>query len=222
MELVTPGISVAVILLFITLIIASFGLILFILGLILKKPGKWVPGIILSVSSFILGIVCLVMFGTYFDRSSSPITIDNYSHEYNHPNNDDNYHATPDSSDKGAEVAEGNSSRVSGFIQDADKSLIYIKIHPAADLYDMGIKVTKIDTYNGSGKDKKVIPLEINFANKFKGNLQLILFSSDDAELGSSNVQINQDGNTTFTIKFVFDKTANFLQTDHARLKSSD
>jgi hypothetical protein len=50
----------------------------------------------------------------------------------------------------------------------------------------------------------------------------LILYSSEDTELGISNVQINQEGNTTFTVRFVFDKTANFLQTNHAMLKTSD
>jgi hypothetical protein len=222
MELITTGTSTAVILLFITLVIASAGLILFILGLILKKPGQWVPGIILTVVSIILGIYSLVLFGNSVSHSSYRSN-DYSNYNYNDPDNDNN-----DQNSQAPDVAkpktnnDAGSSRVSGFIQDADKSLIYIKIHPAADLYDMGIKVTKIDTYNGSGKDKKVIPLEINFENKFKGNLQLILYSSEDVELGSSNVTINQDGNTTFTIKFAFDKTANFLQTDHAQLKTSD
>jgi hypothetical protein len=218
----TTGFSIAVILLFVTLVIASAGLVLFILGLILRKPGQWVPGIILSVFSLILGIYGLMLFGNAADHSSyrsNDYSANTYNDPYN-DNSDQNIQA-PDEA-KAESGKDENSSRVTGFIQDADKSLIYIKIRPAADLYEMGIKVTKIDTYNGSGRDKKVIPLEINFENKFKGNLQLILYSSEDIELGNSNVQINQEGNTTFTVKFAFDKTANFLQTDHAQLKTSD
>ena len=221
MELIMTGFSTAVILLIVTLIIASVGLVLFILGLILKKPGQWVPGIILSVVALILGIYSLGIFFTSIDQISYR-TNDYSNYDFNDPNsNNDKYNGQTPEANKEVNNDEGI-SRVSGHIQDDDHSLIYIKVYPAPELYDMGIKVTKIDTYNGSGKDKKVIPLEINFENKFKGNLQMILFSAEDVELGSSNVQINQEGNTTFTVKFVFDKTANFLQTDHARLKTSD
>jgi hypothetical protein len=218
----TTGFSVPVILLFATLVIGSAGLVLFILGLILKKPGQWVPGIILSVVSLILGIYSLGIFFSSFDHSSYRNN-DYSNYNYNDPNsnNNDQNNLSPEIAKPETET-EASSSRVSGHIQDADHSLVYIKVFPAPELYDMGLKVIKIDTYNGSGKDKKVIPLEINFENKFKGNLQLILFSSADEELGSSNVQVNQNGSTTFTVKFVFDKTANFLQTDHARLKTSD
>ncbi len=221
----TTGFSTAIIILLITLAVASVGLVLFILGLILKKPGQWIPGIILTAVSLLLGIFGLGLFFSALDHNSyrsNDYSNYNYNDPYyeNHDNNDQN-NLSPEIA-KPESDNEETSSRASGFIQDADKSLIYIKIHPAADLYDMGIKVIKIDTYNGSGKDKKVIPLEINFANKFKGNLQLILYSSADEELGSSNVQINQEGNTTFTVKFVFDKTANFMQTDHAQLKTSN
>jgi hypothetical protein len=221
MELITTGFSTAVILLFVTLIIASAGLVLFILGLILKKPGQWVPGIILSVVALILGIYSLGIFFTSIGQISYR-TNDYSNYDFNDPNsnNGENNGQAPEAN-KDVNNDE-SSSRVSGHIQDDDHSLIYIKVFPAPELYDMGIKVTKIDTYNGSGKDKKVIPLEINFENKFKGNLQMILFSAEDVQLGSSDVQINQEGKTTFTVKFVFDKTANFLQTDHARLKTSD
>jgi hypothetical protein len=215
-------ISIALILLLITIIIGSLGLILFILGLILKKPGQWIPGIIFTVVSVILGIYSLIQFGDSIRHTSFRSNY-NFTYNYNDTENDDTNNETPTApEDKTNATKDENNSRISGFIQDDDKSLIYIKLYPEAELYDLGLKITKIDTYNGSGKDKKVIPLEINFANKFKGNLQLILFSSDNEELGSSNVQINQDGNTTFTIKFVFNKTANFLKTDHARLKTSD
>ena len=221
MELITTGMSAALLLLFVTLIIASAGLVLFILGLILKKPGQWVPGIILTVVSFILGIYSLSIYADNIRYNPNPSS---YSYQNNnndpYPDNSDKDNQAPDSA-RADKNTDENSSLVSGFVQDADKSLIHIKIRPAANLYDMGIKVTKIDTYNGSGKDKKVIPLELNFTNKFKGNLQLTLFSSDDEELGSSDVQINQDGNTTFVVKFVFDKKSNFLQTSYARLKTS-
>lgn len=217
----STGISTAVIVLIATLAIASTGLVLFILGLILKTPRKWIPGIILTLFSVILGIYGLILLAGSMPARS-------YSSDYNHTYNyNDPYYEEEEPDEPATEQNKEqdfneNMSRVSGHIQDDDRSLIYIKVFPSPELYQMGIKVNKIDTYNGSGKDKKVIPLEINFENKFKGNLQLILFSSDNEELGNSNVQINQEGNTTFTVKFVFDKKANFLKTNYARLKSSD
>ncbi len=216
----TTGISVALTLIFIAIIIASLGLVFFILGLILKKPGQWVPGIIFTVVAFILGIYSLVLLGdsARYNRYRSQ---DYSSYNYNDQNDEYSDRATPVPDDKAKESKREDGSRVSGFIQDDDKSLIYIKVFPAANLYDMGVKITKIDTYSNTSKKQKMIPLEINFASKFKGNLELVLLSSNEDELGSSSVQVNQDGNTTFTIKFVFDKTANFLQTDHARLKTS-
>ena len=221
----TTGFSASVILLLVTLVIASVGLILFILGLILKKPGQWIPGIILTAVSLIMGIFSLGLFFSSLDHSSYRSN-DYSNYNYNYSDSDSNSssnqnHLSPDIAKPETNTDESG-SRISGFIQDADKSLIYIRIRPAADLYDMGIKVTKIDTYNGTAKGKKIIPLEIFFENKFKGNLQLILFSSSDEELGNSSVQINQSGNTTFTVKFAFDKSANFMQTDHAQLKTSD
>ncbi len=218
----TTGFSAAIILLLVTLVIASAGLVLLILGLILKKPGQWVPGIILTAVSLILGIFSMVFFISAADNNS-------YRHkDYSHYNYNDPYYDNNDEQNLSPEIArpennsEASSSRISGFIRDADNSLVYIKVFPAPELYDMGIKVIKIDTYNGSGEDKKVIALELNFENKFKGNLQLMLFSKSDEELGSSHIQVNQEGSDAFTVKFVFPKTANFLQTDYARLKTSD
>jgi len=214
------GSSVAVVLLFIALIIASLGLVLFILGLILKKPGQWVPGIIFTAVSFIVGIYSLFLLGNSTYHSSYR-SYDYSTYNYNDPNTDNNDQAKPVPEDKSETKSEGDYSRVSGFIMDDDNSLIYIKVFPAQDLYDLGLKITKIDAYSKSSRKQKMIPLEINFANKFKGNLQLVLYSSNEEELGSSNVQINQSGNSTFTVKFIFNKNANFLQTDHARLKTS-
>jgi hypothetical protein len=219
------GFSAVIILILITLAIASVGLVLFILGLILKKPGQWIPGIVLTGVSVILGIYSLILVVNMSENRS-----DSYSGSFGNPNierdysspYDDNNDAQAVPDEKSKMETDENSSRISGFIQDDDKSLIYIKVFPSADLYDMGIKITKIDSYSNSARKQKMIPLEINFANKFKGNLQLILLSSSEEEMGRSSVQVNQNGNTTFTVKFVFDKTANFLQTDHARLKSSD
>lgn len=217
----TTGISTAVAVLSVTLILGSTGLVLFILGLILKTPGKWIPGIVLTLFSAIFGIYGLILLTKSVPARSYS---SGYGHTYNY---NDPYYEEDDQNEPAAKQnweqnADENMSRVSGHIQDDDRSLIYIKVFPSPELYQMGIKVIKIDTYNGSGKDKKAIPLEIEFNNKFKGNLQLILYSSGNEELGSSDVQINQEGNTTFTVKFVFDKTADFLKTDHARLKTSD
>ncbi len=203
------------------LALISFGMILFILGLILKKPGQWLPGIIITVVSFLFGIFVFIYFVKNGIDSAKSRT--HYQFDYNQDDgsqNNDSYQAKPETPD---EIAESPAEeQVSGFIQDADKSLVFVKITPDILLSDYGIKVEKIDTYAKSMKNKKTIALLMHFTTKCKGEMVLILYSTDDEELGRSKVQVNQEGNTSFTMKFVFPDETDFLRANQARLKISD
>ncbi|MEI6124083.1 MAG: hypothetical protein WCQ95_10715 [Bacteroidota bacterium] len=198
----------------------GFGLLLIMLGIVLKKPGQWVPGILVTFFSFVGGIIIFVFFIKGMVDSTRMNYADNYNYDRSYPYDDQ----AQQNDEKPIEAApeETTTENIAGFIQDDDKSLIYIKVIPDVVLKDYGIKVEKIDTYLHLGKNKKQIPLKINFTTKCKGEMVLILFSSANEELGRSKVQVNQEGNTTFTMKFVFPMETNFLQTDHARLKISD
>jgi hypothetical protein len=196
-------------------------LILFILGLIQKKTGQWVAGVIMFILSIIIAVIwfvgIIVKIPKNFEskvkyHSDEYEQYDNYNNDTESYNDEDNYIVDD----------KNNSDKISGFIQDVDKSLVYIKIVPEPALKDYGIKLNKIDTYSSKDGSSKMIPLNISFTDKFKGELQLILYSSGREELGKSLVHIGQEKNTTFTVRFIFEDEANFLKTDYALLKSSD
>jgi len=208
----------------------GFGLLLFILGLIQKKPGQWVPGIIVTFFSCIFGIFVFVYMiksnvESHYNRMSD---LDNNLRDYSSPYDQDNSNQNSDRYQRQQQPAqevtpeETTEDQVSGFIQDADKSLIYIKITPEVALKDYGIKLEKIDTYFAKTKNKKIIPLVLNFTTKCKGDMVLLLFSSSNEELGRSKIEVNQQGNTSITMKFMFPDETNFLQATHASLKISD
>ncbi len=202
--------------LLISVLLIGFGLLLIILGIVQKKAGQWVPGILITVFALVFCIAGLIYL---IDKSAKNGNCDmSYNYEYSDTPYD-SYEEDTDTAKTSDETDNYNEGYISGFIQDDDKSLIHIKLIPDPVLEDLGITVIKIDTYAAGGN--KTIPLNIDFSKKFKGELQLILYSSDDEEIGKSLVQINQNENSAFTVKFLFDKNTNFLKTEYARLKSS-
>lgn len=202
-------------------LIAGLGLLLLILGIIQKKAGQWVPGILVMVFSMVF---CIAGFAYLIGKTADTRTCSNFNtyDNYDIPDeyNDETDIADTTANEPGEFISKGE-AYITGFIQDADKSLIHIKVIPDPILKDMGISLVKIDTYSASGNKNKTIPLTIDFTKKFKGELQLWLYSSDNEEIGKSLVQVSQDANTAFTIKFLYDNETNFLKTEYARLKSS-
>lgn len=203
-------------------IITGLGLLLIILGIVQKKAGQWVPGILITTIAMIFGVAGFVyVIGKTANTNNHNSS--NY-YDYNNPPQDNRYNnEEADTTENNNDAVEAeNDKYITGFIQDIDKSLIHIKIIPDPILKDLGININKIDTYVVNANAGKVIPLNITFSKKFKGTLQLLLFSSDNEEINRSFLQINQNENSTFTVKFLFDKETNFLKTSYARLKSSD
>ncbi|HNW90484.1 MAG TPA: hypothetical protein PKN48_12530 [Bacteroidales bacterium] len=197
-------------------LLIGFGLLLLILGIVQKKAGQWVPGILITIFALVFCIAGLIYL---IDKSANNGNCDmSYNYEYSDTPYD-RYEEDTDTAKTSDETDNYNEGYISGFIQDDDKSLVHIKLIPDPVLEDLGITAVKIDTYAAGGN--KTIPLNLDFSKKFKGELQLILYSSDDEEIGKSLVQINQNENSAFTVKFLFDKNTNFLKTEYARLKSS-
>lgn len=202
-------------------IIIGLGLLLLILGIVQKKAGQWVPGILVTILAFVFCVVGLFFLIGKTANLPRNTTINYYDDNDPSQRNYEEYNDNDTTSADDEFVSTGE-EYITGFIQDTDKSLIHIKVMPDAILKDMGITVNKIDTYVAKGSNTKTIPLNITFSNKFKGELQLIIFSSDNEELGKSLVQINQSENSTYTVKFLYEKGTNFLRTEYARLKSID
>lgn len=210
-----------------TLFIAGTGLTFLILGIIFKKPGQWITGIISLVAAFFFLIFSFYLLGKFVSERQDPgnryenYKNQDYYYEDEYSENDNSLNHSNEDIQNDNPSQEEISSCISGFIRDYDNSLINIKVFPASDLYNIGITVVRVDFSKPAEKTRKLIPLEIRFTNKFKGTLQLYLFDKDENELGNSNVEINQQENTTFLVTFVFDKNTSFLKADHARLKTS-
>ncbi|HPB26230.1 MAG TPA: hypothetical protein PLB59_10440 [Bacteroidales bacterium] len=203
--------------LLISVIIIGLGLLMLILGIIQKKTGQWVSGILITLFALvfcIIGLVWLVgkKINTACDNSKQ-------SEYYDQPYDDDMEENYGDTVYHGDESMATDENYISGFIQDDDKSLIHIRVIPHPLLEDLGIDIKKIDTYATTGK--KNIPLHIGFSKKFKGALELALYSSEGTELGKSLVEINQEENSAFTVNFSFSPETNFLKTEYARINSS-
>mgnify|MGYP001210806459 CR=1 FL=1 len=205
------------------LLFFGLGLLLIILGIVQKKAIQWIPGIIIAIGAAVFCITGIVRMAQSFQKTI----------EYNRTWNGETWE-TPDydipndtsqndtTSIKSSNENTSGESYITGFIRDSDKSLIHIKVMPDPVLQDMGITLTKIDTYSVNSGKLKSIPLLIDFSREFKGELQLLLYTSDNVLIGKSLVQINQHKNTAFTVKFQYPDETNFLQTSYARLKSSD
>lgn len=192
------------------------GIVLIVLGIVHKKVAMWVPGAVMVLCAFIF---CTAGFFLLLRNVTEKVAREKPSW------NADRY--TPYDEDENtlsdtAYVEKEEEGCISGFIQDNDKSLVHIKIIPDPVLKELGVAIDGIDTYNISGNIGKKIALDIDFSRKFKGTLILILYSADNEETGRSYLQISQEKNSAFTVKFSFDNETNFLKTKYARLKSSD
>jgi len=200
-----------------SVIIIGLGLLMLILGIIQKKTGQWVSGILITLFALVF---CIAGLGWIIGKNvNTSCNKSNQLEYYESPDDYDNEENFSDSVTSGKESMPTDENDITGFIQDEDHSLIHIKVIPNPVLEELGIEIKKIDTYAGTGK--KSIPLHISFSKKFKGALQLVLYSSDDAELGKSLVQINQEENSSFTVRFSFSPETNFLKTKYARINSS-
>jgi hypothetical protein len=202
-------------------LLSMLGLVLIILGIAKKKKSMWISGTVIMLCIIIFcvaGFMIVLRKAILSAKYETSYFIDNYAAPRDYEDENSQSDTTYNSDDLRSEGDE----YITGFIQDADKSLVHIKVIPDAILKDLGITINKIDTYSATGSKNKTISLNIDFSKKFKGELQLLLYSSDSEEIGKSLVQISQNENSAFTVNFLYDNETNFLKTEYARLKSSD
>jgi hypothetical protein len=216
--------SSAVFLFIALLLLSTAAIVLFVLGLIFKKPSQWIPGLIMGIISIIGGIAAFFyLVFSIADRGDFNNPYRNYSYDYNYNYDyNDNENNTGDTTtvDEQFFSAENTDEQITGFIKDKDNSLINICVIPDPVMKQYGIDLIKIN-YNGVDKSRKVIPVEMSFADAFKGQLNMTLISDDNSVLGSSSVTISQSGNNTFVVKFIFQNETDFLQARIARIYTS-
>jgi hypothetical protein len=191
------------------------GLTLLIIGLIQNKIKLWIPGLIVFVIAFIIGIVgAIYSLRTFIINVShnSENFLNNRYHDLNHKIFSDTTY------NMDSPVDSTFAEPVSGFIDDADNSLIYIKVFPKKDLIAKGITLEKVKKGNISGNIHKAIMLIFSYQKEFKGDMKLSVFDYEKKELGSSTSKINQKQGETSSVNFSFPDSIKLSLTDYCIL----
>lgn len=194
-------------------LLATAGVVLLMLGIILKKRWQLFTGIGTLIASFILMIVTIVLFAS--------ANTNNYdiseSEDFSSPALEEAL-SDSNSQTKNEEI-EIFESCISGHIKDADNSLTYIRIYPDKSLLNNGVQVLEIKTYYKSANTKgKSITLNISFEKEFHKTIKFSLFSDKNIEIGSAIAIVDQNGGNDMNITFNFDSEVPFEIADHATL----
>lgn len=205
------------------LVVFGLGLAFFILGIILRNPKQWIPGAVLGVVGIMLvaGGFIAGLWGLVSRISSTTDHYDRYNYNYEYDYNSGNGQNETDQ-EIPSEIIDTSASQwdtpVNGMIQDADKSVIFIRVFPERALAVQGIHLVKIDRSNAP-VNKKAIKASLTFDAEFRGWLQLDLYDRSDAYLGSSMLEVSRSGNGEMTVQFVYEKQVSFSDVDYARLR---
>jgi hypothetical protein len=176
----------------------------------------WIPGLTVFVIAFIIGIS-----GMFFSFKN---LITNITHLKEKPK----IHGYLDSInnvfsntkfDINSPVDSTFSEQVSGFVNDTDKSLIYIKVFPKKDLFARGLTVEKVNKGKTPGKSVSLI---VNYHKEFKGKIKLTAFDFEKKELGSSISKVNQIQDELMNINFTFPDNTKFSSIDYCTLTEAE
>ncbi|MGD0710154.1 MAG: hypothetical protein ABR968_03160 [Bacteroidales bacterium] len=200
----------------ISVIAIAGGLTLLIIGLIQNKSKLWVPGLTVFVIAFIIGII-----GAIFSFRNLIVNIAHNTEKFkNHINHYHNSNIFSDTTyDMNTPVDSTFSEQVSGFVNDTDNSLIYIKVFPKKELSAKGLIVKKVNKDNiGS----KVISLMLSFHKDFNINIKLTAFDYKKKKLGSSQIKVNRKEGEISSMNFSFPDDVNLSLTDYCTLTEAD
>jgi hypothetical protein len=191
-------------------IIFIAGVTLLIFGLIFKKKGLWIPGIIVSAMTLLTGIIMLIIFFIGVNRSSSLIDNPEYypDNEYYNNQDDGGYEEIPQT-DTNVYISEKTDSilalnfglPVSSFLQDNNNNSYLIKIYPDKFMSKRGIKLLSF-TKTAPDTQQNGISLKIVFQKKFKGKFMLEIYGKDDYEMVNSVVEVSQEAGKTTDVEF--------------------
>ena len=200
----------------ISVIAISGGLTLLIIGLVQNKLKLWMPGLIVFVIALIIGIS-----GTIYSLKN---IVTNISHNIekikNQKHNDPFHYIFSDSTfDFNNPLDSTFSVAVSGFVNDTDKSLIYIRVYSQKELINKGVTVEKVNKGKTPGKS---ISLILNFHKEFTGNIKLTAFDYEKKELGSCISKMNKNEDEAGNINFVFPHNTKFSSIDYCTLTEAE
>jgi hypothetical protein len=184
------------------------GITFLIIGLIQSQRKYWLPGAISFVISVIIGLI-----GMIFSINSFISTV---SHNVNKLKNmkSENYVYSDTSDYSDVPVDTSFAVPVSGFIEDKENSLVYIKVFPKKNLLSKNISLEKVEKGNSPNK----IALVLNFNKDFSGNLILVAFDYEKHELGKSEISIQKRSGERSNLNFQFHEDINFSVIDYCTL----
>jgi hypothetical protein len=195
----------------IAILLGITGIVFLILGLISSQPKKWIPGLITFLLALFFGIMAIV--SSIRNIAEKVKDLNNYSNS-NHWQNTYN----TDSLFKQELPVDSNFSEpASGFINDAENSLVYIRIYPHRDLLANKLTIQKI-TKGKAGKDKLAIEIILDFETTFSGKLNLSIYSTDKVFLGESLVNITGNPGFQSKVNFPFSTDVKFSEADYGTL----
>jgi hypothetical protein len=204
----------------IAILIGIPGLIFTLLGFIQKKPGQWIPGIVLS--SFAILMVILT-FVTIVRNAARAIDKNmkwhqQYSNKYNY---DDNYYNSPDYTNNGQPDVIADTKEVTGFIKGSDNKLTLITVKTDALLLVKGVAVDKLENYTSASLKKNGIPVEISFSEDFKGGITLTAYDEGNNFISSSSIDCSGQKGNSMSIEFDFEKSINFSNIKYCTLSET-
>jgi hypothetical protein len=204
------------------IIIAFPGIILFLLGLLHKKPGQWITG----VSLILIAILIVVYaFARVINKTTHVINkisswetryLQNIKDTAVYVNDDKTHYDTTWENNK-MKVKLYKGKDVAGFIKGIDNKLTLIRIRIDKQLKSKGIDVDKIEEYPLKCPKVNLIPLKLSFSENFKGKITLTAFDGKK-EIASITTSCSANKWEEKRVEFEFDKTVKLSDIDYCIL----
>jgi hypothetical protein len=199
------------------------GIILFILGLVHKRPIQWITGAVIIFASLIIVVSSIV---TIINKSINTINKFNNLEKKHHSNpdycdgNNSNEYSYAVNTEKERNVKEIKSEDkgVSGFIKGIDNklTLIHVKNNKQSELN--GISIDKIEDYTPQTIKRNEISLTLNFLNDFNGKLILTAYNTENIEVSESSISCLSQKGENKRVEFQFDKDVKFSEINYCIL----
>ncbi len=192
------------------------GITLLIIGLVQNKRNLWLPGAIVFFVAFIFGIAGIIISvrSIVVNISENIGNIANIGKIGKHTS----YIYTDSLSGTDSPVDSTFAESISGFIEDTDNSLIFIKVFPKKDLIAYGITLEKVNKEKKSQINNKAISLMLNFERGYIGKMKLTIFDNEKKVLGISNADVNKKPGEIGNINFLFSEDVNISIIDFCKL----
>jgi hypothetical protein len=204
----------------IAILISIPGIIFLLLGFIHKKPGQWIPGIVLSSFAVLMVILTFVIIVRNATRAIDKNI--NWHQQYSNKNYyDDNYNNAPEQYDELKQDINSVTKEITGFIKGSDNKLTLITVKTDALLLIKGVAADKIETYTSASLKKNGIPIVIYFSEDFKGGLTLNAYNESNDLISSTSIDCSGKKEDSMSIEFDFEKSINFSSIKYCTLSET-